>query len=947
MLQRLLLLDHLGEKRVLFSDPVEMGVKTAAAHYSAAVALWPGARTMGHDGILISHGCWDRAIYSACSRLMAQRSLAFRLHQQYDNDHEDVDVHLRWLKLWCTSAGCSAHDFSNSLRWSSLSEFADRQIMRRMWIVIESLRSSLDQLISNLAGWIGDSIQFGDYHGPLCLFSVWRLLGLSEQWAHELAELEFRFESGHLIVGSRFRDDEAVPQRLADCYLHLFEFRSWSDTRWCAVGRACRRLLACELAGLGSLVDFIRSSPSESKYYIEGYQNIAQDIRRLIVIVGLTARVSEEPLALILKDDRLPKMLAEVDEAIALQRDRVLQLDEFVIQHFASFADVSSQALINDLHHSVAVQIAYAENRLRSARGLPWSLVGGDVEGKLQRLRDGPPPEEEVAGKIHALLHLGVPMEIVKAGVDLLGEMPFSTRLVEQGHAVSAGLMKWHRKYTSATMMARSVVSSTKQLVDVGVARLASQRAKALDRVAMLRRKQPSQCHGRQAFVGSLLQEARPAHSSEEYDRIVRPRLMKEHAEKWQALSREEREDFVNRANQIRDNRQQQKREMIQAEVGKIRELNREILDEQARGQSLRMSACSWGEAQKADFENLYRDDRWSPSYVKNVRSTAVLPVHAPPQLTMDVLQSMAVGTGSHGEVPEWLSWVCAHRVFRTCLLRWKQAREGEEDHFVFYQFIFAMQNPRFVALMEVEEEEVVEGVVSPSELFGEGSHAWEHFFRCTWQCRFSDDGVFEGAQDLEVLPNTVYTCTSLLCSASNWKSFASLERILPRATTTSRSSTADAGGSEDQPSLLVPEPWMEYPAMWEFLKEEVKPKVTKPRVRKKLFGSRGADEHHARMDAEEAVETLVRRRAEMGGDDEEEWRGRFRVTLRGGKWTAAVHGLAFDCYAAYVVKNSDAERFLHLYSLTQSGSWSIRAYSDDGAFTLAKAWVHRLFFTL
>ena len=136
----------------------------------------------------------------------------------------------------------------------------------------------------------------------------------------------------------------------------------------------------------------------------------------------------------------------------------------------------------------------------------------------------------------------------------------------------------------------------------------------------------------------------------------------------------------------------------------------------------------------------------------------------------------------------------------------------------------------------------------------------------------------------------------------------------------------------------------MEYPAMWELLKEEVTPKVTKPRVRKKLFGSLGADEHHARMDAEEAVETLVRRRAEMGGDDEEEWRGRFRVTLRGGKWTAEVHGLAFDCYAAYVVKNSDAERFLQLYSLTQSGSWSFRAYSDDGAFTLAKAWAHRLF---
>ena len=175
MLQRLFLLDHLGAKRVLFSDPVEMEVKTAAAHYSAAVA-----RTMGHDGILISHGCWDRAIYSAFSRLMAQRSLAFRLHQEYDNDHDDVDVHLRWLKLWCTSSGCSAHDFSNSLRWSSLNEPADRHMMRRMWIVVESLRSSLDQLVSSLGRWIGDSIQLGDYRRPLCFRSgvFWAYLSI-------------------------------------------------------------------------------------------------------------------------------------------------------------------------------------------------------------------------------------------------------------------------------------------------------------------------------------------------------------------------------------------------------------------------------------------------------------------------------------------------------------------------------------------------------------------------------------------------------------------------------------------------------------------------------------------------------------------------------------------------------------------------------------------------
>ena len=124
-------------------------------------------------------------------------------------------------------------------------------------------------------------------------------------------------------------------------------------------------------------------------------------------------------------------------------------------------------------------------------------------------------------------------------------------------------------------------------------------------------------------------------------------------------------------------------------------------------------------------------------------------------------------------------------------------------------------------------------------------------------------------------------------------------------------------------PLILVPELWMEYPAMWEFLKEEVKPKVTQPRFRKKFFASRGVDGHDdARMDAEEAVEALVRRRAEMGGEDEEEWRKHFRVTIRGGyrKWSASVHGCGFELRHAYVIKNSDADRFLQMYGMNKVG---------------------------
>ena len=260
LLQRLFLCDSLGNRHVVLSDPRDMGSKSASAHYQAGVQLWPGSRLLGHQGLLISHGCWDRAIEGACSKLQIQRTEALKEHE--GNSSGDSDQ-ANWRYLWCwnTHCGCSAHDFSNSLRWAFMWAFGDKELMRRTWIVIESLRSSLDQLMSCLAGWLSSVLQFDNNNSTVDLRMVWILLGLTPAWAAEFAELQLRFHDGHVIVSVRFQHDPKLLERLASCFQYLFDFRGWSDTRWCAVGRSCRRLLACEMLGLRDLVRFLRESP--------------------------------------------------------------------------------------------------------------------------------------------------------------------------------------------------------------------------------------------------------------------------------------------------------------------------------------------------------------------------------------------------------------------------------------------------------------------------------------------------------------------------------------------------------------------------------------------------------------------------------------------------------------------------------------------------------------
>ncbi len=243
----------------MFVDPRDMISKTAAAHHVAGVALWPGARVLGHHGLLISHGCWDRAVKSACARFQAQRHAAWKVHQGVQLG--DDEAHHRWLWHWTTSAGCVAHDYSNSLRWANLHEFGSRPTMRCMWIAVESLRNSLVQLVRNIPAWLTASLRFEDYDGAANLLDLWEHMGLTVGWCEEFAALQLRFEGGFVMVPARFRNEAEVLERLANCFMHLFDFRSWSDTRWCAVGRICRRICSGLLVGLDSLARFVLAAP--------------------------------------------------------------------------------------------------------------------------------------------------------------------------------------------------------------------------------------------------------------------------------------------------------------------------------------------------------------------------------------------------------------------------------------------------------------------------------------------------------------------------------------------------------------------------------------------------------------------------------------------------------------------------------------------------------------
>ena len=171
-------------------------------------------------------------------------------------------------------------------------------------------------LVGYLSRWLPARVCFGDHRNPATLRFIWQLLGHSDAWVDILTRLQIRFESGALFVAEALEQDDDVIDQITACLLHLWKFRSWSESRWCGVGVSSRALMGCLMCGLEALVVDIMQEPDLSKYWIQGFGQLNLRVKKMMVLVSCAGRVSENFLQLVLQDDRLPKRIVAIDEQL-------------------------------------------------------------------------------------------------------------------------------------------------------------------------------------------------------------------------------------------------------------------------------------------------------------------------------------------------------------------------------------------------------------------------------------------------------------------------------------------------------------------------------------------------------------------------------------------------------------------------------------------------------
>ena len=116
---------------------------------------------------------------------------------------------------------CALHDAHNAFRWGFIAEVKNRELMRNVYIGMESLRNSVMIMTTHMGTWISRRISYAE---PLNMEWVdlrrklWRALNVDMEVADLMSmQLQLRWEQGRLLVAKGLPEDMDVVGTIISC----------------------------------------------------------------------------------------------------------------------------------------------------------------------------------------------------------------------------------------------------------------------------------------------------------------------------------------------------------------------------------------------------------------------------------------------------------------------------------------------------------------------------------------------------------------------------------------------------------------------------------------------------------------------------------------------------------------------------------------------------------
>ena len=692
--------------------PLQHG-KSAGALFAAGVAFLPTLRELGHNNIAISHYCFDRGAFSAVSRLFHQHHVALA-HvasgtPSSSSPGSDIGTERGLLPLleWNVATACCNHDCHNGLKWGLHNHFGDAQLIQDVHIGTESLRNSYMQLLQNLGPWLVGVVEFVEDPSPSgTLEQLWTALGLPPDIVDVLAnKLHLIFKDGRLEIHSVLAGDPTLFEEVSGVLLSVWKFTKFSASRWCTVGHSCRTLLAGYLTGVHSLVASVLAKPSESKYWLHGFDKLTTPALQFVAMAALCSYPSEGMLSELLEDDRVAKRADMLSDTLLEELTWLSNLPEHVWGNIGSTCGLHAQELRSNTLEAAHVSVAFIRHRtLSMVNEYPWSLLQGDINANLDRLKAAERPQESVASKIWGLLQIGFNRHELLLGLDLLSDCGWSTTSVEQQHGSAAVMHKVHPDYSSETLTTRSMVHMMRQFF-----RRSPEDHKEAALAAKVRRlfaKKPQHFTGRQMYFKDISDQLKCEVASGKREQgSAQKHIMQQHGARFATLDDTIKGQYATKAaiasakiaSDVADELSRAESELA---LHRERTTTKKALD---RPRFL-LSDCRFSANDVNNFEQLFASPMFTRKYVADLRESEGLAPPAPSPGRLAILEAQVLPADEKPSFkPFWLPLVCKNREqLANTAFAIKNDMDGEQ--LLFFKFVFAIQRPHLAVFAPMHE---------------------------------------------------------------------------------------------------------------------------------------------------------------------------------------------------------------------------------------------------
>ena len=798
-------------------DPVPMdNGKTAWCMYSAAVSFFPLCRELAHQGIIVSHYCFDRAAFSALERKMKQRhALHYKTCGTAAPPHPLN--HLLYLCDWVVSTGCGAHDCQNSLKWSVAGLLTDASAgLKDLFIVVASLKNSFDLLVNHMPAFLREKVAFQTApcdHSEVSEF--WCAMGVEPDVLEVLCDLQPVWQDGTLWISNKHRDSPNLMEQLSGVMLYLFRFRKFSESRWTTIGESARVLVGSLAIGLEGLVRMVRESTKTSDFHIAGFARFTPELKHFCAVATVAARVPDSILAELLEDDRVVRNVELLENTLVEESAWVCALSHAFWIRLANVVGDNRfhRILRSDCIGCASIGAAYIQRVLLSvAKSYPWALAIGDIESNLARLEGESQVSEPVTLKIQTLARQGFNRAALVDGISLLRECHWSTISVEQGHGSAAAMHRVHKRYGLDMLMARSFLNMAKPLLATDDTVGVKERAYAA-KLGALSKKSPKKITGRHLFLQELVAESKAAlPPGRVLTQAEKTEIMTKHGALWLQCPLAYRQGWDSKAVAMAAKQEVQwqgERDHLLADMVLSRQRTGE--EALAKGQMCRLSAAALTETEVTALQLSHRlPNAWGRITVERLRSVATAPPTEPPPSVKAALESMGFHVNAHSQPAAWCKTVCRHRQeFARCALLFRG--DGSERA---YAFLYASKSPMFAGFAPLCPVEPVLPCSVGDPLADISANSLKRFaFNWTFKLGGSvwdKDISFADGTEVWVLPQLVFMEGLTVSSDSIPIMLEEYIFGLPEPTSKQSSSVpSNVSAEEIDPELLARFPWL------------------------------------------------------------------------------------------------------------------------------------------